>query len=88
MKNAYEVLRQKELELSKVETEVEALRVIAPLLSDDNEVSDDNTAAAAGSIAPLLSIRVPQATNDSPQAGAHLSGKTGPKAGRSRAATS
>ena len=88
MKDVYEILRLKELEISRLEIEVEALRVIAPLLSDDNEASDDNTAAAAGSIAPLLSIRLPQETNDSPQAGAHLSGKTGPKAGRSRAATS
>ena len=37
MKNVYEVLRQKELELSRLEKEVEALRVAAPLLSDDKE---------------------------------------------------
>ena len=37
MKNVYEVLRQKELELSKLEKEVEALRVAAPLLSEDKE---------------------------------------------------
>jgi len=34
MKNVYEVLRQKELELARLEKEVEALRVAAPLLSD------------------------------------------------------
>ena len=39
MKNVYEVLRQKELELSKLEKEVEALRVAAPLLSEDKERS-------------------------------------------------
>ena len=33
MKNVYEVLRQKELELTRLEKEVEALRVAAPLLS-------------------------------------------------------
>ncbi len=32
MKNVYEVLRQKELEQSRLENEVEALRVVAPLL--------------------------------------------------------
>jgi hypothetical protein len=32
MKNVYEVLRQKELEVSRLEEEVEALRVAAPLL--------------------------------------------------------
>ena len=68
MKNAYEVLRQKELELAKVKTEVEALRAIAPLLTDDNEVTDDHKTAAAGSIAPLRSVRVPRAANDSLQA--------------------
>jgi hypothetical protein len=36
MKNVYEVLRQKELELSRLEKEVEALRVAAPLLSEDD----------------------------------------------------
>jgi hypothetical protein len=42
MKNVYEVLRQKELELSRLEMEVEALRVAAPLLSEDGEVGNDN----------------------------------------------
>jgi hypothetical protein len=31
MKNVYEVLRQKELEVSRLKQEVEALRVAAPL---------------------------------------------------------
>ena len=39
MKNVYEVLRQKELELTRLEKEVEALRVAAPLLSDEKEQS-------------------------------------------------
>jgi len=33
MKNIYELLRQKELEISRLEIEVEALRIAAPLLS-------------------------------------------------------
>ncbi len=37
MKNVYEVLRQKELELTRLEKEVEALRLAAPLLSDEKE---------------------------------------------------
>jgi hypothetical protein len=36
MKNVYEVLRQKELELARLEKEVEALRVVAPLLSPED----------------------------------------------------
>jgi hypothetical protein len=39
MKNVYEVLRQKELELARLEKEVEALRVAAPLLSEENKES-------------------------------------------------
>ncbi len=41
MKNVYEVLRQKEVEKSRLEEEVEALRVAAPLLSEDREAEDD-----------------------------------------------
>ena len=42
MKNVYEVLRQKELEKSRLENEVEALRVAAPLLSEGEEAGNDN----------------------------------------------
>jgi len=41
MKNVYEVLRQKELELSRLEKEVEALRIAAPLLSEEKEQAAD-----------------------------------------------
>jgi hypothetical protein len=52
MKDVYEVLRQKELEVSRLEEEVEALRVAAPLLSEDGE-----------DYQPTL----PRAVNDTPQ---------------------
>jgi hypothetical protein len=39
MKNVYEVL--KELEVSRLKQEVEALRVAAPLLSEDGKAEDD-----------------------------------------------
>ena len=42
MNNVYEVLRQKELEVSRLKQEVEALRVAAPLLSEDGEAEDDH----------------------------------------------
>lgn len=51
MKNVYEVLRQKELELSRAEKEVEALRVAAPLLSEDDEADNDDKPTLASSIA-------------------------------------
>lgn len=70
MKNVYEVLRQKELELSRLEKEVEALRVVAPLLSEEakemmNEVPKPTLTATAPVQQP---IRLPQpAVNAVPQ---------------------
>ncbi|MGA9640252.1 MAG: hypothetical protein WBQ72_02555 [Terriglobales bacterium] len=40
MKNVFEVLRQKELELARLEKEVEALRLAAPLLAEDKEQAE------------------------------------------------
>jgi hypothetical protein len=42
MRDVYEVLRQKELEVSRLKQEVEALRVSAPLLSEDEKAEKDN----------------------------------------------
>jgi hypothetical protein len=72
MKNVYEVLRQKELELARLEKEVEALRVAAPLLSDEKEISSDASSkpvlAATSGAAPQQPIRIPQpAMNVNPQ---------------------
>lgn len=74
MKNVYEVLRQKELELARLEKEVEALRVAAPLLSDDkdgsSEIAVTKPTLATASSASQQPIRIPQpAVNQSqPQA--------------------
>jgi hypothetical protein len=61
MKNVYEVLRQKELELARLEKEVEALRLVAPLLSDESkepiETPKPTLATGGGSQQP---IRIPQ----------------------------
>jgi hypothetical protein len=69
MKNVYEVLRQKELELARLEKEVEALRVAAPLLSEDKEGGGDGKPTlATANAAPQQPIRIPQpAVNASPQ---------------------
>jgi hypothetical protein len=63
MKNVYEVLRQKEQELIRLEKEVEALRVAAPLLSDDKDVlaDSDHKPTLATSVATQQPIRIPQA---------------------------
>ena len=55
MKDVYAVLRQKELEKSRLEDEVEALRVVAPILSEDGEAENDNQPTSR------------RAVNDTPQ---------------------
>ena len=70
MKNVYEVLRQKELELSRLEKEVEALRVAAPLLSDDKEAvaeATNNKPALAANSGPPQPLRIPQPAITTPQ---------------------
>lgn len=37
MKNVYEVMQQKDSELRRVQTEIEALHTVIPLLADDND---------------------------------------------------
>jgi hypothetical protein len=67
MKNVYEVLRQKELEVSRLKKEVEALRVAAPLLAEAGEAEYDDESPLSGSTAPLTVDSWPQAANDTPQ---------------------
>ena len=70
MKNVYEVLRQKELELARLEREVEALRIAAPLLAEDKEVLSEgtNNKPTLAGTAPQQPIRIPQpAANPAPQ---------------------
>ena len=66
MKDIYEVLRAKELEMENLRIEIEALRITAPLLSDDG---DDSNAAPVSSrwVAPTRPFQVPQAANSDPQ---------------------
>jgi hypothetical protein len=44
MKNVYEVLREKEMRLARLRTEVDALRIVVPLLADHAEAGDDRAA--------------------------------------------
>lgn len=60
MKNVYEVLRQKELELARLEKEVEALRVAAPLLSEENkELQAEAAKPTLTTATPQQPIRIP-----------------------------
>jgi hypothetical protein len=63
MKNVYEVLRQKEMELTRLEKEVEALRLVAPLLSEEKEnLADIAKPALANAVnGPQAPLRVPAA---------------------------
>jgi hypothetical protein len=65
MKNAYEVLRQKELDMSRLQKEVLALRVAAPLL-EDSEAGNANQPTLPSSTAPQP-VNTVQAINDTPQ---------------------
>jgi hypothetical protein len=66
MKDIYELLRLKELEISRLEIEVEELRVVAPLLSENQESHDDQPTASR-STTPSQPTRVPKAVNANPQ---------------------
>ena len=59
MKNVYEVLRQKELELARLEKEVEALRIAAPLLSEDKESATETPRPTLTASAPQQPMRIP-----------------------------
>jgi hypothetical protein len=61
MKNVYEVLRQKELELTRLEKEVEALRVAAPLLSEEKETLAEAPKPGLTATAPQQPVRIPPA---------------------------
>ena len=65
MKNVYEVLRQKEMELTRLEKEVEALRLVAPLLSEEKEglaeMVKPSLATAVGG--PQATARVPASSS-------------------------
>jgi hypothetical protein len=62
MKNVYEVLRQKEMELTRLEKEVEALRLVAPLLSEEKELNAElasKPTLATAVNGPQQTIRIP-----------------------------
>lgn len=43
MRDLYQVLREKELQINRVRQEIEALRATIPLLEDDEETDTDRT---------------------------------------------
>ena len=84
MKNVYEVLRQKELELARLEKEVEAFRVAAPLLSEEKEPISEAPKPTLTTANPQQPIRIPAPSSRSsgqPSLAALRAGKTPPSAG-------
>jgi hypothetical protein len=67
MKDIYELLRRKELEISRLEREVQALRVAAPLLSDDRDVSNEINSPSSRRTAPSALIRAPGVLDANPR---------------------
>jgi len=47
MKNIYDVMRQKELEIERLKKEIEALRVVAPMLEEKEVAREITTSAPA-----------------------------------------
>ena len=73
MKNIYEVMRQKEQEIARLEKEIEALRVAAPLLVDEQDLnateqSNNKSVAVTGASGPQpIRIAQPATGNANPQ---------------------
>ena len=66
MKDAYEVLRSKEHEMENLKAEIQALRIAAPLLSDDADSANDNATVSTRWTTPARPIQVPKAANADP----------------------
>ena len=67
MKDVYEILRLKEIEWAKVKAEVEALGIVAPLLSDEGDLGADSTRPSSRWTAPPRPVQVPKGANADPQ---------------------
>ena len=67
MKDIYEVLRVKEIEVSRLQMEVDALRIVAPLLTEDGEVGNGDALSSTRSTPWPQPAQVPKAVNPNPQ---------------------
>jgi hypothetical protein len=76
MKNVYEVLRSKEREIEDLAMEIEALRIAAPLLSDDGDHNDATPSLSTRWAAPTRPLQVPWASNADPQPAGHRTKNT------------
>jgi hypothetical protein len=64
MKNLYDLLRQKELSMKRLEKEIEAIRVVISMLSEEPEQAE-NAELKQAAIAPAIHPPTPQAAQGS-----------------------
>jgi len=69
MKNIYEVLRQKENEIQQLQKDIEALRVAARLLADDNELDTGRTVTSSATAPRVTAAAVKPAETLGPAVG-------------------
>lgn len=50
MKNVYEVLRQKEADILRIQSEIEALRIVIPLLDEKSNQVESESGRQAGDL--------------------------------------
>jgi hypothetical protein len=67
MRDVYEALRSKELEMETLEAQIQALRIAAPLLSDDADSRDGSATVSTRWTTPARPAQVPKAVNADPQ---------------------
>lgn len=56
MKNIYDVLKQKEAQIQQIQKEIEALRLAARLLADEDDAESARTVASVVAGTPLAAV--------------------------------
>ena len=68
MKNIYDVMRQKELEIERLKKEIEALRLVAPMLEDKDSTIATSPAPVTKSYSPQQQTTEPVIAADASKA--------------------
>jgi hypothetical protein len=61
MKNAYEVLKQKEADMGRIQKEIEALHLVIPLLAEDADWIENGPAPPRFGATGTAGVKPPQA---------------------------
>ncbi len=68
MKNIYDVMRQKELEIERLKKEIEALRLVAPMLEDKEPAREIASPSPAKTYSPPQQSSEPVAATETGKA--------------------